>query len=70
MSSENLLPQGAISINRFAQYLGRHRSTAYRLVCSGKVKVLKTAGIVMIPMSEVQRYLSDTQIYQPKRRVA
>jgi len=63
-----LMNPQALSIQEFANCLGRHRSTAYRIVCSGGVKVLRRLGRVMIPMSEVQRYLSDTEVYQPKRK--
>ena len=40
----------------------------YRLIYAGKVKVLSNLGRLMIPRSEVERLLQQTETYLGKKR--
>lgn len=53
----------AISPAEFAQACGRHKVWAYRQIYRGHIRVLRDTGRLMIPMSEVRRFVSDPVIY-------
>jgi excisionase family DNA binding protein len=58
--------QKLYSIAQAAEALGVNRSTIYRRVVSGEILTLAGTGIVRIPASELDRYLGNTRVYQPK----
>jgi excisionase family DNA binding protein len=49
----------ALRINEAASALGIGRSTLYALIAKGEVKSAVVAGCRLIPMSELQRLLSE-----------
>jgi excisionase family DNA binding protein len=62
------MTQQCFSIAEAAALLGVHRSSVYRRVVAGEMKVLQGLGIARIPASEIDRYLHNTTQYQPKQR--
>ena len=61
-------PQQLYSLAQAAAYLGCHRSSVYRKVTSGELKVLRGSGITRISLSELHRYLNNSELYHPKKR--
>jgi len=51
----------------FASLFNRHYTWAYRQIYAGKVKVISKLGRIMIPRSEVDRLLQDTETYTGKK---
>ena len=51
----------------FASLFGRHYTWAYRQIYAGKIKVLSNLGRIMIPRSEVDRLLQQTETYSGKK---
>jgi len=51
----------------FASIFGRHYTWAYRQIYAGKVKVISKLGRIMIPRSEVDRLLQNTETYNGKK---
>lgn len=51
----------------FAAIFGRHHTWAYRQIYAGKVKVISKLGRIMIPRSEVDRLLQNTETYNGKK---
>ena len=51
----------------FASLFGRHYTWAYRQIYAGKIKVISNIGRIMIPRSEVDRILQQTEIYSGKK---
>jgi predicted site-specific integrase-resolvase len=51
----------------FAAIFGRHYTWAYRQIYAGKVKVISKLGRMMIPRSEVDRLLQNTETYNKKK---
>lgn len=56
-----LLERAALSPNEFAAAFGKANTWGYRLIYSGKVKVIKDLGRMMIPGSELRRLLSSAE---------
>jgi hypothetical protein len=44
------------------------KQTVYRLVWSGKIKVLNQPGVVRIPASELRRFFGKVVTYRSRRR--
>lgn len=63
-SIENLL-NGRIAITpaELAALFGRHATWGYRQVYAGRVKVIRGAGRILIPLQEIERFASDTIVY-------
>jgi hypothetical protein len=58
------------SPKEFGEANGRSSTWGYRQIYSGKVKVISDAGRLLIPRSEVERFLASAAEYnpQPKRK--
>ena len=56
-----------LSPTEFASLFGRHYTWGYRQIYAGKVKVITNLGRIMIPRSEVDRLLQQTEIYPGKK---
>jgi excisionase family DNA binding protein len=56
------------SLAQAAAYLGCHRSSVYRKVISGELRVLRGSGITRISLCELHRYLNNSELYHPKKR--
>jgi len=68
-TSENGLAQRrAYTIVEAAQLLGVHKVSVYRRIYSGEIKVLSGFGRLMIPDTELQKFLGDVKVYVPRRR--
>jgi excisionase family DNA binding protein len=68
-TSENgLANRRAYTIVEAAKLLGVHKVSVYRRIYSGKIKVLSGFGRLMIPDSELQKFLGDVKVYVPRRR--
>jgi excisionase family DNA binding protein len=59
----------AFTIAEAAEFLGVHRATAHRLVQAGKLRAISGFGVLKVSDVELDRFLSDTADYQPKREV-
>jgi excisionase family DNA binding protein len=59
----------AYSLAQVAAVLGIHRATVHRLVQAGKLKAISGFGNMKVSDVELDRFLSDTADYQPKREV-
>jgi excisionase family DNA binding protein len=60
--------QRAFSIAQAAEVLGFHRASIYRKVYRGEIKTLSSFGRLTIPLSELERYTNDTEVYTPCSR--
>jgi excisionase family DNA binding protein len=58
----------AYTIAEAARRLGVHRSSLYRKVVAGEIKVLRGIGVARIPAAELNRFLERTTQYHPKKR--
>lgn len=47
----------------FAGACGRHKAWAYRKIHEGRIKVVRDAGRILIPVAEVRRFLADTVLH-------
>ena len=47
----------------FAKMFGHHPTWGYRQLYAGRVKVIRDAGRVLIPIKEIERFESDTVVY-------
>jgi hypothetical protein len=58
------------SPKEFGEANGRSGTWGYRQIYSGKVRVISDAGRLLIPRSEVERFLASAAEYnpQPKRK--
>jgi excisionase family DNA binding protein len=57
----------AYSLAQVAAILGIHRATVHRLVQAGKLKAISGFGVLKVSDIELDRFLSATADYQPKR---
>ena len=48
----------------FAAQFGRTKTFAYRLLYSGKIKKLAGTGRILIPKSELERFLADIKTHE------
>jgi len=53
-----LRERAALTLDEFAALFGKKKNWAYRAVWTGKVKVIKPLGEMLIPRSEVERLTS------------
>ena len=68
-TSENgLANRRAYTIAEAAELLGVHKVSVYRRIYSGEIKVLSGFGRLMIPDTELKRFLGDIRVYVPRRR--
>jgi hypothetical protein len=58
-----LTERAALSPNEFAAVFGKANTWGYRLIYSGKVKVIKDLGRMMIPGSELKRLLASAEVF-------
>ena len=58
----------AFSLHEAAKKCGVSYSALWRAACQGKIKVLKGFGRMMVSAAELKRFLSETEIYNGKRR--
>jgi len=58
----------AFSLGGIAGKCGVSYSAIWRAACQGKIKVLKGFGRMMVSAAELNRFLSQTEIYNGKRR--
>jgi len=56
----------SFSPKEFGQANGKSATWGYRQVYSGKVKVISDCGRLLIPRSEVDRFLARAAEYDPK----
>jgi hypothetical protein len=63
MTSEKVV----LTPTELASLFGRHYTWAYRQIYAGKIKVISNLGRIMIPRSEVDRLLQQTEIYSGKK---
>jgi hypothetical protein len=54
----------AYTIEEFSSLFGRHKNWGYRLVWTGKVKVIKPLGEMLVPRSEVERLTAAPVDYE------
>jgi hypothetical protein len=69
MTNGELLKERAVSVQEARKYFNPPPSdqTIYRLVWSGKLKVLDQPGIIRIPLSELRRFFGRVKVYKPRR---
>jgi excisionase family DNA binding protein len=58
----------AFTIAEVATLLGVHKSSVYRILYAGGIKVLSGCGRLMIPETELQRFLNRVEVYAPRGR--
>jgi excisionase family DNA binding protein len=63
-----LAERRAYTIAQAAELLGVHKVSVYRRLYSGELKVLKGFGQLMIPATELDRFLDDVTKYTPRRQ--
>jgi hypothetical protein len=56
--------RAAYTLGEFASLFGKHKNWAYRLAWTGKVKVIKPLGEMLVPRSEVDRLTSAPVDYE------
>jgi excisionase family DNA binding protein len=59
----------AFTIAEAAEFLGCHRATLHRMVQAGKLKTISGFGVLKVSDIELDRFLSNTAEYRPKREV-
>jgi hypothetical protein len=62
----NLNERLGFSPREFGEANGKSASWGYRQIYSGKVKVISDCGRMLIPRSEVDRFLARAVAYDPK----
>jgi excisionase family DNA binding protein len=67
-SANGLAERRAYTISEAAELLGVHKVSVYRRIYSGEIKVLSGFGRLMIPETELQKFLGDVKVYVPRRR--
>jgi excisionase family DNA binding protein len=67
---ETLIPpkQETFTVAGAAQFLNVNPATVYRLIYLGHLKVLRSFGRLRISRQQLERLLSQTEIYTPRRR--
>jgi excisionase family DNA binding protein len=58
----------AYTIAEAAELLGVHKVSVYRRIYEGKLKILSGFGRLMIPDSELERFLGKVEVYMPRKR--
>jgi len=62
----NLSERLALSPREFGLTIGRSATKVYRDIYAGKIKVISNAGRMMIPRSEIERFLARAAEYNPQ----
>src|SRR5439155_24168358 len=62
----NLNERLALSPREFAAAVGRSPTYAYRQIYAGRVRPISDAGRLLIPRSEVDRFLARAADYNPQ----
>jgi hypothetical protein len=62
----NLSERLALSPREFGLTIGRSATKVYRDIYAGKIKVIADAGRMMIPRTEIDRFLAKAAKYDPK----
>lgn len=59
----------ALTIQEARQYFRPPLSiqTVYRLIWSGKIRVLDQPGVIRIPLSELQKFFGRVKVYTPSK---
>src|SRR6516225_10391623 len=65
LKSVSLSERLAFSPKEFGEANGRSATWGYRQIYSGKVKVISDCGRLLIPRSEVERFLARATEYNP-----
>jgi excisionase family DNA binding protein len=67
---ETLIPpeRGTFSVAEAARLLNVSPTTVYRLIYIGQLKVLRPFGRLRISRQQLERLLSQTEIYTPRKR--
>ena len=67
---ETLIPpkQETFTVAEAAQFLNVNPATVYRLIYIGQLKVLRSFGRLRISRQQLERLLSQTEIYTPRGR--
>lgn len=60
MTSDANTQQRALSVEQTRAALGVSRSTVMRLIADGELRAKKVGARVLVPVDEVDRFLSDT----------
>ncbi len=66
--SINLAERFAVSPGEFAAAMGKSATYGYRAIYRGWVKPISDRGRLMIPISEVHRFLERATEYNPKSK--
>jgi Helix-turn-helix domain len=64
----NLSERLALSPREFAAAVGRSPTYAYRQIYAGRIKPISDAGRLLIPRSEVDRFLARAVEYNPQSK--
>ena len=56
-----LTQRAALTPREFAAQFGRSQTWAYRLIYAGAIKVIKPAGALLIPRTELDRLLNGAK---------
>jgi hypothetical protein len=54
----------SLSPAEFATRHGKSKTWAYRMMYAGKVRVIKGAGTIRIPLTEAGRFCQNVEVYQ------
>ncbi len=67
---ETLIPpkQETFTVAEAARFLNVNPATVYRLIYLGHLKVLRSFGRLRISRQQLERLLSQTEVYTPRRR--
>lgn len=65
METPNNTTRKAYTLAEFASLLGKHRSYAYRLARSGRIKTIKGYGRELVSAAEIDRILGEPQTTEP-----
>jgi hypothetical protein len=57
------LERAVLSPNEFAAVCGKQTSWGYRRIYAGDVKVIRSFGRMMVPVSEVKRLLATAEVF-------
>jgi hypothetical protein len=58
----------AYTPGEFASLCGKHPVWGYRRIYAGDVKAISSAGNMLIPRAEVDRFLNAATIFNPKQK--
>lgn len=64
MSTSQVSGRHSYSPEEFASLHGKSKTWAYRLMYAGKIRVIKGAGTIRIPLTEAERFCQNVEVYQ------